>query len=268
MKNFEASGAWKGTTAGGCMNFPSWRYNPQLFLTVQSKVLVTITLNQALTKNYSIGFYLAKAKKSGVRQLAIPAEEIVAHVGFEDLSEISKQVVLESGTYVVIPCTFSPGEETTFRITIHSDDDIKIEELSPNDEWTFVTQKGEWKDKSAGGCPKFPSFLNNPQFVLKADEPTHAVILLSQTEKTSDFDSINFYIFETKSVKGKLTAVTPKDVIAKGEFAKISEAAIEFDLQPKKIYALIPCTFNPGKECAFELTVFSDKDIKLHELKG
>jgi len=111
------------------MNFPSWRYNPQLFLTVQSKVLVTVTLNQALTKNFSIGFYLAKAKsesvftsyisipspifslilgaESGVRQLAIPSEEIVAHVGFEDLSE-SKQLHFSTFALRTIPLINEP----------------------------------------------------------------------------------------------------------------------------------------------------------------
>lgn len=249
------------------MNWPSWRYNPQLFLNLPESSIVNITLTQSLTKNCCIGFYLARAKKSGVRQLAISSEEIVLKQGFETVSELKTEVTLEAGIYVLIPCTFNPHEENNFKITIKSQVEIRVEELSPSDEWTFVTQKSEWKDKSAGGCPQFPTFLSNPQFVLKADEPTHAVILLSQTERLEEFDSIGFYIFETKSVK-KIASVTQKDLLAKAEFSRSSEAAIEFDLQPKKIYALVPCTFNPGQEATFELTVFSDKDIKLHELKA
>jgi hypothetical protein len=96
-------------------------------------------------------------------------------------------------------------------------------------------------------------FVQNPQFVLKADEPTRAVILLTQTAK-KEFDTIGFYIFETKSidtfflyvllcyglstlsfsvssqgVKSKLTNITPKDIIAKSEFTRTTEGGLFFE---------------------------------------
>jgi len=38
-------------------------------------------------------------------------------------------------------------------------------------------------------------------------------------------------------------------------------------MEPKKIYSVIPCTYEEGHENTFELTIFSNNDIKIHELK-
>jgi len=43
---------------------------------------------------------------------------------------------------------------------------------------------------------------------------------------------------------------------------------VKFNYNPKKIYAIVPCSYEAAWENTFELTVFSDHDIKLHELKA
>ena len=45
-KTYKLKGAWKGKSAGGCQNHPTWRYNPQLFLSATEEKKVTITLQQ------------------------------------------------------------------------------------------------------------------------------------------------------------------------------------------------------------------------------
>jgi hypothetical protein len=52
-------GTWKGRTAGGCFNFPTWRNNPQYILKTSEKGKVTIELTQ--NEDNHIGFYVMKA---------------------------------------------------------------------------------------------------------------------------------------------------------------------------------------------------------------
>ena len=51
-------GRWKGKSAGGCLNDLTWRFNPQLFISIEKKRAVTIKLTQEGTE-YHIGFYVA-----------------------------------------------------------------------------------------------------------------------------------------------------------------------------------------------------------------
>ncbi len=47
MGDIECSGQWHDESAGGCVNYPTWRNNPQYFLYCKrNKVEVRITLTQ------------------------------------------------------------------------------------------------------------------------------------------------------------------------------------------------------------------------------
>ena len=55
-------GEWRGKSAGGCLNHSTWRFNPQIFLTVRSKINLTIKLTQEIDEDLNhIGFYVAKS---------------------------------------------------------------------------------------------------------------------------------------------------------------------------------------------------------------
>ena len=52
-------GEWTAKTSGGCLNYYSWRNNPQYLVTSLETVKVNITLHQQrLTALESIGFYI------------------------------------------------------------------------------------------------------------------------------------------------------------------------------------------------------------------
>ena len=74
-KTYKFKGQWKGKSAGGCQNHPTWRYNPQLFLTVPEEKVVKVTLTQDARPEgeglYHIGFYVAKSDSPERRQLII-----------------------------------------------------------------------------------------------------------------------------------------------------------------------------------------------------
>ena len=63
-KTVKVQGRWKGKSAGGCVNNPSWRYNPQVFFTTKDAKTIRITLTFEVSepkKKANIGFYVATA---------------------------------------------------------------------------------------------------------------------------------------------------------------------------------------------------------------
>jgi len=217
-KTYKVAGQWKGKSAGGCLNHSTWRFNPQLFLSVEKKRTVKIVLTQE--NSYHIGFYVGISDGSGRRQLILSKSTLVDRAGFEDEKSVSMEVVLQSShTYVLIPCTFNPGEEGKFSISFHCSGTLKIAPLPPNKEWKWVTGKGEWRGKSAGGCRNYLTCINNPQFLLRTRKATTATILLSQVAEES-FDAMGFYILRAKSSTYKLTKFRSEYFVAKSEFVR------------------------------------------------
>jgi hypothetical protein len=54
---------WTSTTAGGCVNYASWRKNPQFLLRASGKVFVLLSIpkDQSKAANFkSLGFYVVK----------------------------------------------------------------------------------------------------------------------------------------------------------------------------------------------------------------
>jgi hypothetical protein len=69
------------------LNFPTWRYNPQLFITVAEQKTVRLKLVQDSGKLYHIGFYVAKSDDTDKRQLLLLRDDIVAKHTFQDNQE-------------------------------------------------------------------------------------------------------------------------------------------------------------------------------------
>jgi hypothetical protein len=65
-------GEWRAKSAGGCLNHSSWRFNPQIFLTVRSRINLTIKLTQEVDEELNhIGFYVAKSDGTASPPLAL-----------------------------------------------------------------------------------------------------------------------------------------------------------------------------------------------------
>jgi hypothetical protein len=264
----KVKGVWEGKSAGGSLAFPSWRYNPQIFVSVSQPAQVSLTLSQDIKTKHFIGLIVAKSNGQLSRQLCLPPDQVVERTEFEQNQNVKVTVAMEpSVTYFVIPCTYEPGCVGRYMLTFTALTDIKVSELPATEEWRYVTLKGEWNSKTAGGCLGNQELCaTNPQYVMKADVATRAVALVTQNER-DDRDDLGLYVFETKTVKSRMAEFLKEDLRGNADFARKSEACVEFLMEPKKIYLLIPCTFEPGHENQFELTVFSNNDIKIHELK-
>jgi len=149
---------------------------------------------------------------------------------------LSKKV--EAGRYVIIPCTFDPGQESKFFLQILSDKpDVHAVEMGEHKGTLLASQ---WKGESAGGCmyviylffsQSDPSWLlnfvffffpnrnhsswrKNPHFFLKV---THKTTFSLQLAQQGTRHVIGFYIL--KSDKNGMTSIyiftiTSKKVIS------------------------------------------------------
>eukprot|EP01098_Paradermamoeba_levis_P007344 TRINITY_DN3030_c0_g1_i1.p1 TRINITY_DN3030_c0_g1~~TRINITY_DN3030_c0_g1_i1.p1 ORF type:complete len:276 (-),score=68.09 TRINITY_DN3030_c0_g1_i1:34-861(-) len=271
MKTYRIQGEWINQSAGGCFNHSTWRYNPQVFITVEKEIEIKIKLTQNSEKLYHIGFYIYVSDGTKRRQLVLSRKNLIEKAGFEDSRELINKVKLQplegspsspSPCYVLIPCTFAPGEETPFTLTLSSNDDFIVEPISADKEWHYVSESAEWGGKTAGGCLNYPTAKFNPQFLLQVKKVTEVNLILSQREK-ADFDQIGLYIFRTKDPSQKIAQLKPMDLVGKAEFESSKEALCSAKLDPSFYYRIIPCTFDPKMESHFVLTALCDLPVRL-----
>lgn len=79
----EYSSEWKGSTAGGSINFPTWRNNPQIILEVFQASLVQIYLETELQPEQKrhIGFQLFKTSGNN-KMYHLNKEKLVAKTNY------------------------------------------------------------------------------------------------------------------------------------------------------------------------------------------
>jgi Calpain large subunit, domain III len=102
------------------MNHSSWRFNPQLFVSVGEEgdgpqdVVIRLTQGERLCKGtgfFHIGFYVNRTDGALRRQLVLHRDTLVGKAAFEDSESVELALQLDAGKrYVVVPCTFNPSE--------------------------------------------------------------------------------------------------------------------------------------------------------------
>lgn len=166
-------GEWAGSAAGGCMNHLSWRYNPQLFLTVNQPTKASLTLTQHLegdAKPASIGFYIIRPDLTNGKKVMMvkdPDEDVIAKCKFLAGKSVSMDIELPQSQhpFIIVPCTFDPHVERRWTFQISSE--TAPVTLAPFDDqthgWSHGDARGEWTADTAGGCKNHTTFVNNPQ---------------------------------------------------------------------------------------------------------
>lgn len=81
-------GEWKGNTSGGCLNFPSWRSNPQFLVNVQQAGTVRIELEQPHRDPlHFIGFYVVNMDDHGRKILQVTKKNLATNTEFINLKK-------------------------------------------------------------------------------------------------------------------------------------------------------------------------------------
>ena len=271
-KEVAITSEWKDNEAGGCINNPTWRENPQFFLVMKQRAKVSITLEQYDPVCKSIGFYVTKGNGSQV--VALPPEDLIAKASFKKQRAVTEvcSLPVSDVPHVLIPCTFHPNIRQKFRLSVcvlRSESTSRVRakdvlQLLPcNSEWRNKSFKGFWTEGYCGGCiNEKRTWLQNPQFVLSINQASKVAIVLTQELPEN---VIGFYVLRTEN-SDYLTQVSSSSDVRGSQFPKGShEATLQLDLE-EGTYNIVCCTFEPNRTGHFELTVHAENDEMDFEL--
>jgi hypothetical protein len=137
----EVRGEWRGRSAGGCRNYPSWVMNPLYSLRAPRDTQCEVFLRQpekpplpAADGAYGttdptydgVGFYVTR--DDGELNL----EDVEAQSGFERAQEVSGHCDLRANQeYLLIPMTYKRKVQLAYEIELYSDVDVQLTLLSP-----------------------------------------------------------------------------------------------------------------------------------------
>lgn len=161
---------------------------------------------------------------------------------------------------------------TDFEVCNVSIDQLYEDEKAKS--WNAVIKSGSWTKESAGGCRNYPTFVNNPQYIIDlledddGDGKCSCLIALMQKNRRKQKKMgvqelcIGFSVYKTpEDGSDKLT----KQYVdynystgTSGTFTNAREVQKRFDLDPGR-YIIIPCSFKPGDDGDFLLRIFTEK---------
>eukprot|EP00727_Mastigamoeba_balamuthi_P000564 m51a1_g10504 putative calpain-9 isoform 1 (753) ;mRNA; f:148142-151278 len=175
-------GSWvPGRTAGGCLNYPSWVYNPQYLVSVTRPTQGFLVLSQGDFRKYgaeggydaAIGMTLLRraegtpAPPESLRRVCPPdVSEIVERTAFVATRERSVAVSLDPrhSPYHLVPATFEPACFANFKVTLFAEASCGAS-IVPCAEWPVRRELcGIWASDCSGGWDEYDI---NPQFELR-----------------------------------------------------------------------------------------------------
>ncbi|GAM26678.1 hypothetical protein SAMD00019534_098530 [Acytostelium subglobosum LB1] len=128
--------------------------------------------------------------------------------------------------------------------------------FSPQTPQVTVTRvNGVWSSRTAGGCANSFAWRNNPQYLLSVSAATTLCISLRQTGEK--LVHIGFYfVHANKDVTKRLISMTRENLVPGVDitFLRNTEVSTKVKVEPGN-YVIIPATFEPRQEGAFELEV-------------
>ncbi|GBM14828.1 Calpain-C [Araneus ventricosus] len=128
----------KGVTAGGCRNnLDSFHINPQFHIVLPEAEEVVISLSQhSILEPKVIGFAVFPMCKSLSVEIMdkgfFKKTKSIYSSAYSNSRQVSGRVHFEQGSYLIIPTTFDPGDESSFTLRVISNKPIKLKLLDCN----------------------------------------------------------------------------------------------------------------------------------------
>ena len=132
-------GQWEPATAGGCDLYDTWGKNPRFLLTIQEKGLYRIALSRPgrvwrrnLLLDQMIGLYILRSDREDG---AVTADKklVLAETPFMPMMEVVDEFELQpsedSACFVILPCTYAPGNAGEFLVSVTSEYPFTFEEI-------------------------------------------------------------------------------------------------------------------------------------------
>ena len=183
----------------------------------------------------------------------VSAKEIAAKSGFAPNREATLSVdVLSAGSeYVLVPCTFRPGERSKFWVTIFSEHELAACNVIDTSREQVVA--GEWRGATAGGCYNHDSFVRNPQYLVQPkemQEKAFRVNVVLEQEERAELRFISLYASPKK-------ITSPADIKHKLQNTNLQHVALSLTFAPAETWVIMPNTFDAGEEGAFRIILQS-----------
>eukprot|EP00326_Haptolina_ericina_P017859 CAMPEP_0181188124 /NCGR_PEP_ID=MMETSP1096-20121128/10941_1 /TAXON_ID=156174 ORGANISM="Chrysochromulina ericina, Strain CCMP281" /NCGR_SAMPLE_ID=MMETSP1096 /ASSEMBLY_ACC=CAM_ASM_000453 /LENGTH=654 /DNA_ID=CAMNT_0023277149 /DNA_START=449 /DNA_END=2414 /DNA_ORIENTATION=+ len=292
LVDLSVSGTWTDQTAGGCRNYVSWRKNDQYLLRLRPDSRASVVMfrsNSAANAsdtalfskkksrssakkrkakdatNFLIGFVVATTSGGMRKKLVVNETDVVDKTSYTNSFEVGREFISEGGgDYVIVPTTFEPSKVGEYHLVVYTDDaSASMQKIEPSG-WHVQSGKGEWVERSAGGCRNYATWVRNPLFKLRAARTSSCQAFLRQPELThadGGYEGIGYYI---TADDGDLSL---EDVAVESGFRMKQEVESTFTLQADVDYLLIPMTYRRGVQQNFDIEIFSDQpSLRLSKL--
>lgn len=127
-------GEWKKSynRAGGCINYKTWHKNPQYRLKILQSTTVIISIQQKEARLFgfkndidrngglSISFHLFRIENNRKTRIHVPMDSIETKTIFSNSRQITFAGSLQKGSYMIVPCTFTPSLEGKFLLQVYT----------------------------------------------------------------------------------------------------------------------------------------------------
>jgi len=244
----------KGKTAGGCSNEPTWKESPQFILELPADDKVKLSLKQLQKvddKYHHIGFVVMKSEPSKKRKFQ--TVDVVHQTPFLNRQTNAADIELPAGAYNILACTFHPNLENTFELSVQTNYNAKLYELTPDFDWKKTSIKGQWTAGRDGGCSNNrDTWTQNPTFCLDVKRKSGVKLIVDVLEGIQT--GVGYYVFETQDGKKESKLVGGSTFV---QGSKNLSVAKDWDLEPAK-YLVRVATFDPNHHASFILTALSD----------
>lgn len=129
-------GEWDAQTSGGCCNYPSWNKNPQYWLKIPQPTQMFFHLSREDGRMHgrpifteAIGCYIFHERDIHKRKVHRFPNDTYSQPLFIASREYSFSAVMEPGSYLLVPCTFDPGQVGRFFLSVYAEDPVLTGEV-------------------------------------------------------------------------------------------------------------------------------------------
>lgn len=275
------AGEWRFDSAGGCTNFPSWTLNHQfrftsahhepttVFLSLSHKDRRLIAKNSASSNTFELGsasypshgLIVMKAGETDeqhTKKDRATAQDLEAINTFQNARDNSLEfTALPNTSYIIVPATYQPAVIGSyfFRIqTRHKAQVVPLMTMKAN-----KSVEGAWQAirGTNGGSITYPSWRNNPQFLLRVFQESKLRVMLLQQD-TTPLPPIAFSIFNADP--GERRKLELADLVLLPEKYIVS-TSVSGDLTLQAgVYNIIASAETPEYENSFKLQVQGSPD--------
>ncbi|KAG7449916.1 cysteine proteinase [Guyanagaster necrorhizus] len=241
--------------AGGNSTFPTYMVNPQYHLRIhpmahirsKSKVSLTMHTVKDLPVNITVVW------SQGHRVFELAEKDVVSSSGAYSYGLARLSQLLGAGDYNVILSSLEPHKTGPYCLMVESTSRFDFTPIPQEGVGMYSRViRGAWNADTAVGGPSFKQYAHNP--IYEVDCPSAAQMKVRlQLIRPSSSSPLNVAIYPADA-----SEYTASHLATSGAYDDAISGVVtpQISLNRGK-YWIIPSTFNPGIEAAFQLIVYS-----------